>query len=249
MQGAITIRGRVEAARAEGRMLLGGHRGNPAEQPENTLASFRSAIELGCDMVECDVHLTADGELAVIHDHLLERTTNGAGLVGTHTLAELRELDAGGGERIPLLEEVIALCRDQVGLVIETKQNPIPYAGLEEKLVATLRRERVLDQVTVISFHHGSIRHLKELAPELDAGIVDASRPVDPVAMLRAARADLFSSYWGTLEPAMVAEIREAGYGVGVWTVDDDLGVMWMQACRPDSVFTNRPREIGPKLR
>ena len=62
--------------------MLGGHRGNPAEHPENTLASFRSAIELGCDMVECDVHLTSDGELAVIHDHQLERTTDGKGMVG-----------------------------------------------------------------------------------------------------------------------------------------------------------------------
>jgi glycerophosphoryl diester phosphodiesterase len=248
MQGAYTMRQRLEAARAEGRIMLGGHRGNPAEHPENTLASYRSAIELGCDMVECDVHLTTDGELAVIHDHQLERTTNGSGLVGAQTLAALRELDAGGGERIPLLEEVFELCRDRVGLVIETKQNPIPYPGLEEKLVATLREHSMQEQVSVISFHHGCVRRLKELAPELDAGIIDASRPVDPVAMLRAARAELFSCYWGTLDPPMVAEIRAAGAAVGVWTVDDDLGLMWMQACRPDSVFTNRPGEIGPKL-
>jgi glycerophosphoryl diester phosphodiesterase len=135
-----------------------------------------------------------------------------------------------------------------VGLVIETKQNPIPYPGLEEKLVAKLREHSMLQQVSVISFHHGCVRHLKEIAPELDAGIIDASRPVDPVAMLRAARAELFSCYWGTLEPSMVAELHAAGAAVGAWTVDDDLGVIWMQACRPDSVFTNRPGEIGPKL-
>jgi len=248
MQGAYTMRQRLEAARAEGRMMLGGHRGNPADHPENTLASFRSAIELGCDMVECDVHLTSDGELAVIHDHTLERTTNGKGMVGAHTLAELRELDAGGGERMPLLEEIFALVRDRVGLVIETKQNPIPYAGLEEKLVAVLREHSMVEQVSVISFHHGCIRRLKEIAPEVDGGIIDASRPVDPVGMLRAASAGLYSCFWGTLDPSMVAELRGAGAAVGTWTVDDDLGVMWMQACRPDSVFTNRPGEIGPKL-
>jgi len=242
------MRQRLDAARAEGRIMLGGHRGNPADHPENTLESFRSAIDLGCDMVECDVHLTADGELAVIHDHTLERTTNGSGMVGAHTLGELRRLDAGRGMSIPLLEEIFEVVRDRVGLVIETKQNPIPYPGLEEKLVAKLREHAMVDQVSVISFHHGCIRRLKELAPDVDAGIIDASRPVDPVAMLRAAQADLFSCYWGTLEPSMVAEIREAGAAVGVWTVDDDLGVMWMQACRPDSVFTNRPGEIGPKL-
>ena len=228
--------------------MLGGHRGNPADHPENTIASFKSAIELGCDMVECDVHLSTDGELAVIHDHMLERTTSGSGMVGAHTLAELRALDAGRGERIPLLEELFELVKGRAGLVIETKQNPIPYPGLEEKLVAKLREHDMLDQVTVISFHHACIRRLKEIAPEIDAGIVDASRPIDPVAMMRAARADLFSSYYGTLEPSMVQEIRAAGGAVGVWTVDDPLALMWARACMPDSVFTNRPGEIGPLL-
>jgi glycerophosphoryl diester phosphodiesterase len=248
MQGPYTMRQRLEAARAEGRIMLGGHRGNPAEHPENTMDSFRSAIDAGCDLVECDVHLTADGELAVIHDHLLERTTNGTGMVGAHTLAELRELDAGKGQRIPLLEELFELVRDRVGLVIETKQNPVPYPGLEEKLAAVLRENDMVERVSVISFHHRCIRHLKEVAPELDLGIIDASRPVDPVAMLRAAGAHLFSCYYGTLDPQMVEEIRAAGGAVGVWTVDDQLSTMWARACHPDSVFSNRPAEIGPLL-
>jgi glycerophosphoryl diester phosphodiesterase len=248
MQGPYTMRQRLEAARAEGRIMLGGHRGNPADHPENTLASFQSAIDAGCDLVECDVHLTADGELAVIHDHLLERTTNGTGLVGAHTLAELRELDAGKGQKIPLLEEVIELVRDRVGLVIETKQNPVPYPGLEEKLAAFIRERGMADRVSVISFHHRCIRHLREVAPELDLGIINASRPIDPVGMLRAAGADLFSCYWGTLDPQMVEEIRAAQGAVGVWTVDDQLSAMWARACHPDSVFSNRPAEIGPLL-
>jgi glycerophosphoryl diester phosphodiesterase len=248
MQGPYTMRQRLEAARAEGRIMLGGHRGNPAEHPENTLVSFQSAIDAGCDLVECDVHLTADGELAVIHDHMLERTTNGIGLVGTHTLAELRELDAGKGQKIPLLEELFELVRDRVGLVIETKQNPIPYPGLEEKLAAVLREHDMVERVNVISFNHRSILHLKGVAPELDLGIIDASRPVDPVGMMRAAGADLFSSYYGTLDPQMVEEIRAAQGAVGVWTVDDQLSTMWARACHPDSVFSNRPAEIEPLL-
>ena len=228
--------------------MLGGHRGNPAEHPENTLASFQSAIDVGCDIVECDVHLTTDGELAVIHDHLLDRTTNGTGPVGAHTLAELRELDAGQGHKIPLLEEIFELVRDKVGLVIETKQNPVPYPGLEEKLAAVLREHRMVEQVNVISFHHRCIRHMKEVAPELDLGIIDASRPIDAVAMMRAAGADLFSCYFGTLDPEMVEEIRAAEGAVGVWVVDDQLSLLWARACHPDSVFTNRPAEIGPLL-
>lgn len=245
---AISNRERLEQGRAQGRILLGGHRGNPHDFPENTLPSFNSAIELGCDMVECDVHLTVDGRLAVIHDHTLERTTDGKGMVAAHSMAELKEFDAGRGERIPELSEVLELVRGRAGLVIETKQNPIPYEGLEAALVAELARFGMFAEVSVISFHHGRIKHLAELAPELDCGIIDAARPIDPVAMLRASGARLFSSYYGTLDPEMVGEIHAAGASVGVWTVDDELGAAWMRVCRPDSVFSNHPALIKPLL-
>ena len=88
------------------------------------MKSFRSAIAAGCDLIECDVHLSSDARLVVIHDHTLERTTNGSGLVRDYTAAELRKLDAGDGERIPLLQEVIELALGKVGLVIELKQIP-----------------------------------------------------------------------------------------------------------------------------
>jgi len=86
------------------------------------MRSFRSAIAAGCDLIECDVHLSSDGRLVVIHDHTLERTTNGTGLVAEKTAAELRRFDAGHGERIPLLQEVVELAIGKVGLVIEIKQ-------------------------------------------------------------------------------------------------------------------------------
>src|SRR5207247_3570348 len=129
-----------------GRTLLGGHRGNPDEYPENTLASFRSAIELGVDVIECDVHRSEDGGLPVIHDHLLDRTTNGSGLVRDHTMAELKRFDAGSwkdarfkDERIPSIDEVLALARGQVGVAMEIKNLPLPYSGIEELVVEPAR--------------------------------------------------------------------------------------------------------------
>jgi glycerophosphoryl diester phosphodiesterase len=236
-------------ARERGAPLVGGHRGNPAEHPENTLASFRSAIELGVDMVECDVHLSADGELIVIHDHSLDRTTDGKGLVAQRTLAELRALDAGGGERLPLLSEVCELARDRVGLCVEIKQIPIPYPGLEEKLLACLREQGMVEQTAVISFHHAAIKRLKEREPALGVGVIEGARPIDPAGLMRSAHADIYSPHWGAMDPPLVEEIHAAGGVVGVWTVDDAAAVAWCQACRPDSVFTNRPREILPALR
>src|SRR5438105_10866454 len=177
------LRDRYRRARETGMPLVGGHRGNPAEYPENTLPSFRSAIELGVDMIECDVHMSSDGELVVIHDHTLERTTNGAGLVFQHTAAELRGLDAGHGELLPLLGEVAELARGSVGLCIEVKQIPFRYPGLEEKLVGLLRDLDMIEQAAVISFHHAAVRALKTLEPRLSVGILEGARPIDPVAM------------------------------------------------------------------
>src|SRR5438270_13252180 len=137
-----------------GRMLLGGHRGNPDECPDNTLASFRSAIELGVDVIELDVHRSEDGGLPVIHDHLLDRTTDGSGLVRDYTMAELKRFDAGSwkdqrfkGERIPSLDEVLSLARGQVGVAIEIKNLPLPYAGIEVALVQAVRNAGMINDV------------------------------------------------------------------------------------------------------
>jgi glycerophosphoryl diester phosphodiesterase len=245
----LSVADRYRRARETGTPLVGGHRGNPAEYPENTLASFRSAIEVGVDMIECDVHLSADGDLVVIHDHTLDRTTDGAGLVVRRSLADLRRLDAGRGERLPFLSEVCELARDTVGLCVEIKQIPIPYPGLEEKLVACLGALGMLDQTAVISFHHGSVRRVKELEPRLSVGVLEGARPIDPVALMRGAGADIYSPHYGAMDPELVEAVHAAGGVVGVWTVDDEAAVAWCRACRPDSVFTNRPREIARAFR
>jgi glycerophosphoryl diester phosphodiesterase len=201
-------------------------------------------------MIECDVHMSSDGELVVIHDHTLERTTNGAGYVAQHTLAELRELDAGAGERLPLLAEVCELAREAgVGLCVETKQTPLHYPGMEEKLIADLIDSEMLDQTVVISFNHSSVRRLKELEPRLTTGILEGARPIDPAGMMRGALADLYAPHYGAMDAELVEEVHGAGGAVGVWIVDDDAAVTWCKVCRPDSVFTNRPREVLPKLR
>ena len=228
---------------------MAGHRGNPAEHPENTLASFRSAIELGVDMIECDVHLSSDGHMVVIHDHTVDRTTDGSGLVRSMSLEELRRLDAGKGEKLPLLEEVVELAKGRLGLIIEIKQIPVPYPELEERLVELLRQAGTVEETTVISFYHASIKKLKALEPRLAGGILLGSRPIDPVRLLKEADAEIYSPHFGAMDPELVEQVHAAGGIVSVWTVDDDAGVMWCRACRPDAVATNRPREILPKLR
>ncbi|HXN92656.1 MAG TPA: glycerophosphodiester phosphodiesterase family protein [Candidatus Sulfotelmatobacter sp.] len=229
--------------------MLGGHRGNPAEHPENTMRSFRSAIAVGCDMIECDVHLSSDGRLVVIHDHTLERTTNGSGLVRDHTAAELRKLDAGDGEKIPLLQEVIELALGKVGLVIEIKQIPPLYPGLEEKLVNMLRQLGAVQECAAISFNHPVIHELRKMEPSLQLGVLEGARPIHPANILRDAGADVYSPHWGASDPQVVKEVHAAGGAVAVWPVDDEAAVAWCRYSQPDAIFSNRPREILQALR
>ena len=213
------------------------------------MRSFRSAIAAGCDLIECDVHLASDGRLVVIHDHTLERTTNGKGLVRDHTAAELRKLDAGDGEKIPLLQEVVELAIGKVGLVIEIKQVPALYPGLEEKLLNMLRQLGAVAECAVVSFNHAAIHGLRKLEPRLQLGILEGARPMHPATLLREAGADVYSPHWGATDPEVVKEVHDAGGAVGVWPVDDDMAVAWCKYCKPDSIFTNRPVEVGQALR
>lgn len=135
--------------------LVVAHRGDLEHFPENTLSAFESAIDLGADAIELDVFLTKDGELVVVHDHILERTTNGTGYVGDLTLSELRRLDAGSwfgerfrGERIPTLGEVLELGNGRVRFELELRT---PARAFLARLLAELARYGVEEEVELTS--------------------------------------------------------------------------------------------------
>jgi glycerophosphoryl diester phosphodiesterase len=142
------------------------HRGGPVHAPENTLAAFRTAIDQGAAWLEFDVQMTRDGALVVIHDETVDRTTDGTGALRDLTLAQVRALDAGGGERVPTLEEVVALARAHgVGILPETKAAHL-YPGIEEKLLQALRGADYLDHAVIQSFQAASLERLRSLAPD-----------------------------------------------------------------------------------
>lgn len=247
LTAADTLRARL----GSGRILLGGHRGNSAEFPENTLKAFASAIDLGVDVIECDVHLAADGGLPVIHDHLLDRTTNGHGLVRDQSMAELKALDAGSwkgagfaGERIPALAEVLALARGKVGVAIEIKNLPLVYAGIEAAVVGAVEAAAMVSDVIVIAFDHRSLLRVREKNPQILTGVLEASRPVNPLRLMREAEADVYCPHWGAIDPPTAEELHAAGKLIGVWTVDDLLSLAWSIALPANAIYTNKPREI-----
>jgi glycerophosphoryl diester phosphodiesterase len=231
-----------------GKVLLGGHRGNPDEFPENTMASFASAIELGVDVIECDIHLTADGRLAVIHDHTLDRTTNGKGPVGSRTMAELKQLDAGDGQQIPELGEVLELARGRVGVAVEVKNLPVKYPGIEETLVESLRAASMTGDSAAISFDHRVVKRVRELDRDVVGGVLVAGRPLMLPELLSWADAEVYSPHWSYVDGETVAEVHGAGAVLGVWTVDDEETLARCLGLGVDAVYTNRPRRIRHAL-
>jgi glycerophosphoryl diester phosphodiesterase len=232
-----------------GRILVYGHRGAGFLAPENTMASFKLAQAIGVDTIELDVHLTSDGNLAVIHDHDVSRTTTGRGVIGEMTLAEVRQLDAGAkfsqayeGERVPLLPEVLDWARDRIPLLIEIKGTPEPAPEIEAAVVKAVREAGSTDQVLVKSFFHKSVKRVRDLAPEIPAGILLASAPLNPVAMAQSAGADSLRnlcSYW-TEEAVWAA--RKAGLHTSAWGVNDERALARVIALRLDSFGTDRPK-------
>ena len=215
-----------------GRVTIVGHRGAAAYAPENTMRSFETARALGVDMVEFDVHLTADGRCVVIHDETVDRTTDGHGAVGEKTYAELRELDAGDGERIPSLEELLEWARDvAMPLSVELKHPNVctrrPYVGLEEAILGLLDAYAVLDACFVHSYHHPAARRVKELRPDVTTAIsCDYADFVDTAAVARAALADGIHLEWRSLSPEAVEQAHGAGIhilGGGIPKGRDDI--------------------------
>lgn len=159
-------------------MISVAHRGASNFAPENTQSAFRKALELGADFLECDVHLSKDGELIIMHDDKVDRTTNGSGYVKNFTLAELKELDAGGkfhssfaGEKIITLNELLEEFYGETGLLIEIKK-PSMYPGIEERVVALLGEYNDLNSIIVQSFDIESMRKMNTLLPELEVALL-----------------------------------------------------------------------------
>lgn len=227
------------------------HRGASYEAPENTLAAFLLAAELGADGVELDVHLSQDGEVVVIHDFALESTSNGQGLVRDKTLSALKQLDAGGwfdpsfsGLRIPTLQEVIDAVGDHLLLNIELKTKSLRDNGLAEAVVRTIEDNHLLDRVVVSSFNPLALRWIKQLNPWVSVGLLYT--PEQPVLLRRPwlrylIRCEALHPHHSTVDSAYIHWARQQGYRVHTWTADDP-GQMWqLMRHGVDLIITNRP--------
>jgi glycerophosphoryl diester phosphodiesterase len=248
----------VDAAAAGTVTRIAAHRGGAALAPENSLAAFRNAIALGADALELDVHLTADGELVVIHDAALERTTTGIGAVADATLAQLRALrlkSRDGGtttETIPTLAEVLDLAAPaglEVLPEIKTARGGRRYPGIEEKVLAKLDERRFDARATIQAFDETTIRRLHELVPAqrtmllVSAGRLRtaAAEPVQAVRWASEVGASDLGMDFRTIDSAVVAAARAAQVRLAAWTVNTEPDLRRMLELGVDVVMSDHP--------
>jgi glycerophosphoryl diester phosphodiesterase len=230
------------------RPLVVAHRGASRVAPENTRAAFRAALAQGADAVELDVRRTSDGHVIVLHDATVERTTDGRGPAARHSLAALKALDAGRwfgeaftGERLPTLEEAVALIGDRAGLFIEIKQGPLFDDTIEAAVARIIEETGLAGRCEVSSFDHFSVRRMKALLPAVPGGILYDARLIDPFEAARLAHADAVHPGWPNVTPDLVGEAHRRGLAVAVWTVNDEDTIVELARMGVDVLITDVP--------
>ncbi len=223
-------------------MLCFGHRGAAGHAPENTLLSIRTAMELGADWVEIDVQ-RVEGELLVFHDEWLERTTNGSGRLAERDFAYLRGLDAGCGERIPLLSEVSGLIAGRIGLNIELK-GPGTVAPVARQL-ETLRRDGWPEALLLVSsFNHRWLGELREYLPWVRLGALLVGLPLDDAACADLVGAWSFHPCREFLDARLVEDAHRRGLRVIPFTINDPGELARMRELGVDGVFSDYPERV-----
>jgi len=230
--------------------LVLAHRGASAYAPENTLAAFNLAFEMGADGIELDVTLTKDGVPVVIHDDTVDRTTNGHGAVKAMTLEEIKQLDASykfekyRGEKIPTLAEVLRAVGKRGIVNIELKSTTLKTDGVEAATLAVIQDTGTLDNVIISSFNPFALQRMFALEPRLPRGLLYA--PDLPLYLRRAwlrplARATAMHPHCSMIDARFVAWAKGKGLKINTWTTDDPAEMKRLCDLGVDAIITNKP--------
>ncbi|PJE99747.1 glycerophosphodiester phosphodiesterase [Streptomyces carminius] len=215
-------------------LLTVGHRGVMGVEPENTLRSFVRAEREGLDVIELDLHLSRDGALVVMHDAEVDRTTDGTGPVAGMTLAELRALNAGLGERVPVFEEVV----DAVSAPLQAE---IKDRAAARVLAGAIERRGLHERVRVISFHDDALREIRGLLPDIPVALVTGRSTSTAPERARELGAEMVSCEFRWLAAEVVERCHAAGVEVISWTVNTDAELARARELGLDGVVTDLP--------
>jgi glycerophosphoryl diester phosphodiesterase len=234
------------------------HRGASGHAPENTLAAFRLAAEMGAKFIETDLQLTRDANIVAVHDPTVDRTTNGRGRISKMSLAELRGLDAGvkflsvegksyKGERVPTVDEILGFAQTaDVSFYLEMKESQ--SWGFEQALVGALRRSREMNRVIVISFDATALAAVRRTEPTLMTGLLDEKPSVQSVEKAQALGVRQYLPRADRVSPEMIAVAHRADLRVVVWTVNEVEDLRTVLTWGVDGIITDYPDRLAELL-
>lgn len=231
------------------------HRGASAYAPENTLEAFRLALDMGADGIELDIQLSADGELMVLHDDTIDRTSSGTGRLSDMTLWQLKELDFSmgmsqyAGARIPTLREVYRLLAKRDVIVnVEIKAEEGNYEQICKKALALEREMEMQGRILYSSFNHYALLTMRQQDPLAKIGLLYECVMVNPQLYAKRIGADaIHPSRYTLLVPGVVRRCHRAGIRVHTWTVDDPISIRMMLEKGVDAIITNKP-DLAKKI-
>jgi len=231
------------------------HRGVSRRAPENTLAAFKKALDLGLGGIELDIQMSKDGHVIVLHDEKVDRTTDGKGFIKDMTLEDIKKLDAGSwfgdefiGEKVLLLEEVLEFIGDRGFIInIELKSGIIQYAGLEDRVLDIVKHYNFLDRTIFSSFNHYSLVNIKEKCSNAKIGLLYYAGLVDPWEFGMKLDAYSLNPFFTSVTEQMVKRCLEVGLQVIPFTVNDNIfakrlvewGVEYIITDIPDKIITS----------
>jgi len=230
------------------------HRGASGYAPENTMAAFRRAVEMGVSFIETDLQLSRDARLVAIHDSTLSRTTNAQGLVKEYTLNELRGLDAGSwfdpkfaGEKIPTLEEIVSFAREaDVVFYLEVKSNDT--WGVEHALVSALRQAREMARAAILSFETVALANVRRQEPTLISGLLIDKSPETAIAEAVRVGARQIAPQHKLLTKGLVEAAHASHLQVITWTVNDPKDMHAALSTGVNGVMTDYPDRLTKVL-
>lgn len=235
------------------------HRGASLLAPENTIAAFDKAIELNADRLELDVQLSRDGKIVVIHDHTVDRTTNGSGLVKDLSLRNLKHLNAGSwfnleysDEKIPTLEEILTRYVKKIDLLIEIKY-PQLYPGIEKKIARAVKGDIDKNNIIIQSFSETSLKLIKKILPDISTCLLISGFEFNEISRPTLERISTFADYISLpqmqIRPEFIKIAQKVGFGVYAWNVNTQGEYLKMQQMHVNGIITNMHNTSSFRIR
>ena len=231
------------------------HRGYSGKYPENTMIAFKKALECGVDGIELDVQLTKDGEVVIIHDETIDRTTTGKGFVVDYTYEELEKFDASfkfkdlGFNKIPTLREYFQLVKDyDIVTNVELKTGINEYLGIEEKVWELIKEYNLEEKVIISSFNHFSVMRMKKIAPQLKYGFLSEDWIIDAGKYTHSHGVQCYHPRFNNLVPDVIKELKKYNLEINTWTVNLEEDMRYIYSNNIDVIITNYP-ELAQEIK